>query len=186
MKLIKPTTHFNNELQVVSEPFDFSNPPFDPEEFALALGKKMIAENGVGLAAIQVGYPLRIFAVRSDPVYVCFNPKIVDYSGEQLVAEEGCLSFPGMLVKVKRFEEVRLRFQHVDGKYVTRKFGGLAARVVQHEYDHLDGVVHYNRATRYHRDAALKKWTRAMKAHARAQNINKEDDISKEIASESV
>jgi peptide deformylase len=186
MKLIKPTQHFKNELQVVSQPFDFDNPPFDPAEFAIALGNKMIKENGVGLAAIQVGYPYRIFAVRSDPVYVCINPKIVDLSGKEHLAEEGCLSFPGMLVKVKRFEEVRLRFQHVDGKYITRKFAGLAARVVQHEFDHMDGILHYNRASRYHRDAALKKWERAMKAHARAQKLNKEETARKETVSEPV
>jgi peptide deformylase len=68
-----------------------------------------------------------------------------------------------MKVKVKRYDEVRLRFQHHDGTFITRKFGGLAARVVQHEFDHLDGILHYNRANRFHRDQALNKWERALK-----------------------
>lgn len=173
MKLIQPTQRFNNELSVVSDPFDFSNPPFDAKDFSEALVKKMIKENGIGLAAIQVGVPYRVFAVRTDPIHVCFNPKIVDLSGVEMVSEEGCLSFPGMQVKVKRFDEVRLRFQTFDGKFITRKLAGLAARVVQHEYDHLDGVLFYNRANQFHRDQALRKWERALK---RAPTINTEKE----------
>lgn len=163
MQLIKPTHRFNNELMVVSQPFDFNNPPFDPQEFAVKFAKKMIKENGIGLAAIQVGVPLRIFAVRTDPVYVCFNPKIVDATGELIASEEGCLSFPGLNIKVKRYDEIRLRFQTHDGKFITRKLAGLAARVAQHENDHLDGILFYNRASRIHRDRALDKWERSLR-----------------------
>lgn len=178
MELIKPTQRFNNALTVESTPFDFSRPPFNPQEFAVALGKKMIKENGVGLASIQVGVPFRIFAIRTDPVYVCFNPHIVGTTGELIVAEEGCLSFPGMLIKVKRYEEVRLRFQTHDGKFITRKLAGLAARVAQHEHDHLDGVLFYNRASLYHRDIALRKWERELK---RTSALNSAT-LKKEIA----
>ena len=168
MEVIKPTTRLN-ELAKVSEPFDFSNPPFDPKEFAEALARKMIKENGIGLAAIQVGIPYRIFAIRTDPIFVCFNPRVVDVSGQEIIHEEGCLSFPGMTVKVKRFEEVRLRFQNHDGKFITRKLAGLAARVAQHESDHLDGVLFYNRATPYHREQALRRWERALKRKSAPQ-----------------
>lgn len=176
MQLIKPTQRFNNELTVVSNAFDFDNAPFDPQAFAVALSQKMIKENGIGLAAVQVGYPIRAFAIRTDPVYVCFNPRIVDAGGEQQIAEEGCLSFPGMNIKVKRFEEVRIRFQHVDGKFITRKFGGLAARIIQHEMDHLSGILFYNRANAYHRDVALRKWERTMKRTS-ALNTTKEEKV---------
>jgi peptide deformylase len=164
LEVIKPTSRFKNELTEISLPFDFNNPPFDPKEFAIDLAKRMIKENGVGLAAIQVGVPYRIFAIRTEPTYVCFNPRIVDTGEFQHVAEEGCLSFPGMMVKVKRYDEVRLRFQTHDGKFITRKLGGLAARVAQHEYDHLDGVLFFNRANRFHRERAIKKWEQTRKA----------------------
>jgi peptide deformylase len=173
MKLIKPTQRYDNELTVISKPFDFNAPPFDPQEFAVKLGEKMIRSNGIGLAAVQVGVPYRIFVVRTDPVYVCFNPRIVDVSGEELVDEEGCLSFPGMRIKVKRHDELRLRFQNHDGHFVTRKFAGLASRVTQHEYDHLDGILFYNRASHFHRDKALEKWERALKKE-RTLNTKKE------------
>jgi peptide deformylase len=175
MELIKPTKRFDNELSVVSAPFDFTNPPFDPKSFSEALAKKMIRENGIGLAAIQIGMPYRVFVVRTDPVYVCFNPKIVDLGGEENIMEEGCLSFPGMSVKVKRFDELRLRFQNHDGQFATRKFAGLAARVIQHEYDHLNGILFYNRASRYHRDAALKKWERTLVKKSAPINTQKEN-----------
>jgi peptide deformylase len=167
MEIIKPTQIFNNELSVVSRPFDFNNPPFDPQDFSLALLKKMIKENGIGLAAIQVGVPYRVFAIRTDPAYVCFNPKIVDLSGEITVLEEGCLSFPDLYIKVKRHDEVRLRFQLHDGSFVTRKLAGLAARIAQHEHDHIDGILYYNRASRFHREQKLRKWERNLNKRAK-------------------
>lgn len=179
MKLILPTQRFNNELSVVSDPFDFNNPPFDPQDFAVKFAQKMIKENGIGLAAIQVGVPYRIFAIRTDPVYVCFNPKIVDIGGEITSYNEGCLSFPDMFVKIKRHDEVRLRFQHHDGTYITRKLAGLAARIAQHEYDHLDGVLFYNRASSFHREQALKKWERNLERTAKERaHINSKKEIA--------
>lgn len=177
MQLITPRTSYNNELSVASDPFDFANPPFSPKDFAEALVKIMIKKNGIGLAAIQVGMPYQVFTVRSDPIQICFNPKIVDLSGEEVLADEGCLSFPGMSVKVKRFEEVRVRFQNFEGKFVTRKLAGLAARVVQHEIDHVNGILFYNRANKFHRDQALRRWERALKAHNRAPTINSQKEI---------
>ena len=166
LNLIKPTQRFNNELSIPCQPFDFSNPEFDIEEFTKTLAETMVREDGIGLAANQVGVPYRVFTVRSDPLLVCYNPKIVDLSGEELLGPEGCLSFPGLSVKVKRWEEVRLRFQNYKGTFVTRKFGGLAARVVQHEMDHLDGILFFNRANRYHRDQAFKRLDRTLRKSA--------------------
>jgi len=162
-EIVKPQKRHDNELMVVSRPFEFGNPPFDPELFAKDIATRMIQENGLGLAAIQIGVPYRVFAVRTDPIQVCFNPKIVDASGDFLPAEEGCLSFPNMFVKVKRYDHIRLRFQLHNGAFVTRKFEGLAARIVQHEQDHLDGILFYNRASTFHRDQALRKWERTLK-----------------------
>jgi peptide deformylase len=115
--------------------------------------------NGLGLAAVQVGVPYNIFAMRGNPEnFVCFNPRIVQASEQQIVLEEGCLSYPGLIVKVKRPQHVRVRFQTPNGDTLTKQFTGMTARVFQHEMDHLNGVVYFNRASRYHREKALKKW----------------------------
>lgn len=139
--------------------FDFKNPPFDPIEFSKTLVKFMYDKNGIGLAANQVGVPYRIFAMRGQPEnFVCFNPKIVQPSEMKIELEEGCLTYPNLLVKITRPQHVRVRFTTPNGDTITKQFTGLTARIFQHELDHLDGIIFYNRANRYHRDTALKKW----------------------------
>lgn len=141
------------------EEFDFNNPPFDPIDFAQNLVKFMYDNNGLGIAANQVGTPYRIFAMRGHPEnFVCFNPKIVQPSEAEVVLEEGCLSYPGLLVKIKRPQHVRARFTTPNGDTITRQFTGMTARVFQHEYDHLDGIVFHSKANKFHRDQAMRKW----------------------------
>ena len=155
-------------LTTVCEPFDFKNPPFDPIEFSKELVKFMYERNGIGLAANQVGVPYRIFAMRGQPKnFVCFNPKIVQPSHMKIELEEGCLTYPNLIVKVTRPQHVRVRFTTPNGDTMTRQFTGMTARVFQHELDHLDGIIFYNLANRYHRDTALKKWKRGEKAEMR-------------------
>ena len=117
--------------------------------------------NGLGLAANQVGVPYRVFAMRGSPEnFVCFNPRIVQPSAENIILEEGCLSFPGLIVKVKRPKHIRVRFQTPNGDTKTETFIGMTARVFQHELDHLDGRLYFNRANKYHKEIAMKKWKR--------------------------
>jgi peptide deformylase len=146
-------------LTKVCETFDFLNPPFDPVEFSQELIKFMYSKNGVGLAANQVGVPYRIFAMRAAPEnFVCFNPKIIMPGTDEIVLEEGCLTFPKLLVKIKRPQHIRVRFNTPNGDTLTKQFTGLSARIFQHELDHLDGIVFYNKANRFHREQALKNW----------------------------
>lgn len=162
MNLVK---NDNPVLTVPCEPFDFSNPPFDPIDFAKDLVKCMYDHDGIGIAANQVGVPYRIFAMRAAPEnFVCFNPKVVQPSEAQIVLEEGCLTYPGLYVKIKRPQHVRVRFQTPNGDTLTKQFTGISARIFQHELDHLDGVIFYNRANRVHRDKALNKWRRGIKS----------------------
>ena len=139
--------------------FDFQDPPFDPVEFSHELIKFMYENNGIGLAANQVGVPYRVFAMRASPEnFVCFNPKIVQPSEKTVVLEEGCLSYSGLLVKIKRPEFVRVRFTTPNGDTITKQFVGMSARVFQHEYEHLDGVRFYDNANKFHREQAMRKW----------------------------
>ena len=148
-------------LTSVCQEFDFNNPPFDPIEFAKDLVKHMYDWNGIGLAANQVGVPYRVFAMRGSPEnFVCFNPKVVTFGLEEVVLEEGCLTYIGLLVKIKRPQHIRVRFTMANGETVTRQFTGISARVFQHELDHLNGIVFYKRANRFHKEQAFNKWKR--------------------------
>jgi len=119
----------------------------------------MYERNGLGLSSNQIGVPYRLFAMRGSPQnFVCINPRLIHTSTERVLLDEGCLSFPGMIVKIKRPSEIRVRFQLPNGDTQTHKFTGITARVVQHEIDHLDGILYFNRASRYHREQALRRW----------------------------
>jgi len=146
-------------LTTPTQPFDFANPPGDPQELATAMMQVMNDYKAVGISANQLGIPFSVFVLRGYPTnFVCFNPKIVFYSPELEVEEEGCLSFPGVNVKVKRSKDIRVRFQTPSGQTVTHAFTGLTARAFQHEVDHLEGKMFINRANRVHRDKAMRKY----------------------------
>jgi peptide deformylase len=107
----------------------------------------MIAANGAGLAAIQIASPLRLFIVdgqvaggeENSPPKVFINPEIVAISDEAQTGEEGCLSFPGIYVPVKRGMRARVRARGLDGEVFEAEGEGLFARALQHETDHLNG-----------------------------------------------
>jgi peptide deformylase len=147
-------------LRQICDEFDFVNSPFDPIEFAYNLVKTMHEYNGLGLAANQVGIKYRIFAMKGQPNFCCFNPRIIVPSDEKLYLEEGCLTWPGLAVKVKRSQHVKVRFQTPGGDTLTKTFTGISARVFQHETDYLNGVLFFERATRYHREFAFRRWER--------------------------
>lgn len=145
-------------LKTPCREFNFNEPPLDPIELAQALVKTMYQNNGIGLAANQVGLSYRVFAMRGAPEnFVCFNPKLVQPSEMEIVLEEKCLTYPGLLVKIKRPQHVRVRFTMPNGETVTKQFTGITARIFQHELDHLDGILYFNRANKYHRDQFMKK-----------------------------
>lgn len=125
-----------------------------------ALADDMLATlrdaNGVGIAAPQVYESLSLFIVasRPNPRYpdaplmvpeVVFNPTITDVSEERVQDWEGCLSIPGIRGNVPRHQRIQVRYQNAEGLVVERAFEGFVARVFQHEYDHLYGVVFLDR-----------------------------------------
>jgi peptide deformylase len=152
------------QLTKPTEAFNFADPQVDPVQLAEKLVQVMYDYAGVGLASNQIGIGLSVLAIRGYPEdMVLFNPKIVHYVPEQVVMEEGCLSFPGLVVKIKRSKEIRVRFQGPHGEFFTKPFTGMTARIVQHEIDHLNGVLFYNRASKFHRDQAFRKRVKALK-----------------------
>ena len=118
----------------------------------------MKKNDGLDLSANQVGYPYRVFAVRTDEApLVLFNPRLVDVSDNIIPMKEGCLSFPLLYLNVKRPDRVRIRFQYYDGETTTKQFIGMSARVVQHEYDHMEGKVFLTKASSMETQRALRK-----------------------------
>ena len=114
----------------------------------------MYASRGVGLAAPQVGINLRlmVFNESGDPKdwmgeTVMINPKIIEYSDATDVEQEGCLSFPAIRGDVERSKWIKVEAQNLKGKKFKKKFKGWEARIFQHEYDHLDGMVFIDRLT---------------------------------------
>lgn len=147
LKLISPKEEI---LHTKMEPFDFSNPPMDPVLLANQLITTMNHHNGLGLSANQCGLPYRVFVMRSNPTMVCFNPKIVDRSTEEISLEEGCLSYPLMFVKIKRPILIKVRYTDAYGETHTQKLVGMSARCFQHEFDHLEGINYLRRANPIH------------------------------------
>lgn len=137
--------------------FDFSNPPTDPVQLAKDLAETMIQNKGLGLAANQCGLSYRVFVMNGEQIRCFFNPRIVDVSDEEVVMSEGCLSFPGPFVKIKRPATCRVRYTQPNGETVTEEYGGLSARVIQHEISHLNGRTLKDDSTRFHWEAAIKK-----------------------------
>jgi len=144
-------------LKTKLENFNFYRPQTDPVQLAVDLTETMIANNGLGLSANQVGLPYRVFVITGSQVLACFNPRIVDYSNEEVMLEEGCLSYPNLFIKIKRPASIRVRFELPNGELRNEIFEGLTARVFQHELDHLNGIVHTQRATLYHLDQGKRK-----------------------------
>lgn len=154
--------HNDSILRTPAIDFDFTSPPFDPTEFSKQLIKFVYDNNGLGIAANQVGTQYRIIAMRGSPEnFVCYNPRIITPSDQQVILDESSLTYPGLVVKVKRAQHIRCRFQTPNGDTRTETFTGMSARVFQHLLDHLDGNLFFNKANRYHRDKALNKWRAA-------------------------
>ena len=123
------------------------------------MGRLMIDSIGIGLAATQVGTLNRVLVYRvqqESPVNALVNPVIEWKASEQDTMEEGCLSLPGVVVDVERPLHVRVRAQDEYGEPIEIEASGLEARVIQHEMDHLDGVLILDRTSRDQRKEAVR------------------------------
>jgi peptide deformylase len=121
---------------------------------------------GVGLAGPQVDSPLRIFVtnIEGDQKRVFINPEIVLTSQEQVEFEEGCLSLPRLYLDVVRPESVRMQAWNERGRPFTVEADGFLARVMLHEYDHLEGVLFIDRLSAAKRDKAIAQYRKLSKA----------------------
>lgn len=140
-----------------------------PEDLASLLESTMRNLNGLGLSACQIGYNVRVFSMRTEPDVTIFNPRVVDVSNEVVELEEGCLSFPNLIVKVKRPRLIRARFQLMDGEVRTMKFDGMTARIFQHELDHLNGRLFFDQVSNLKLGMAIRKAAKTGKKYTLGQ-----------------
>ena len=158
MKLIKAPDEF---LEKQVKEFDFST--MDPGEISKNMIDVMHKYKGVGLAANQVGVDAQIFVMgEKDPMTV-INPIITEVGTEKVEMEEGCLSFPGLYMKVSRPSVVSVQYLDIEQKECIIKLEGFHARVFLHEYDHLQGITFDQRVSKMRLEMAKKKQEKILK-----------------------
>jgi peptide deformylase len=123
----------------------------------------MIEANGIGLAANQIGITKRVFVMGSYNIpgfpapFAVFNPRIVEASTEMVTDQEGCLSYPGLFLIVKRPSWIVAEYQNSSGDTIEARFEGYLAKCFQHELDHLDGICFVDKVSQMKLNLAMKK-----------------------------
>ena len=122
----------------------------DVKQLAEDMFETMESASGIGLAAPQIGKSVRMFVVDGSPLEeegmenfrkVFINPEMIDETGEEWAFEEGCLSIPNIREDVSRKEKIRIKYLDEDWNEHEDEFDGMKARIIQHEYDHIEGVL---------------------------------------------
>ena len=149
-------------LRLVSKPVERVDA--DLRRLASDMLETMYDAPGIGLAAVQVGQPIRMLVLDlakddqpKDP-QILINPEIVDRSDDRSIYEEGCLSIPDYYAEVERPAKVRVKYVDRDGKQQEVEADGLLATCLQHEIDHLDGVLFIDHISKLKRDMVVKKF----------------------------
>lgn len=156
MKLIY---HPNPILEQKLTDVNIETPAFDPKELKGQMAEIMLKNNGVGLAACQVDLDQSLFIMGNDPrnILLVMNPMILEHTSETVLEYEGCLSFPGIFVKVQRPKEILVQFRDENMEEQTVKISDYSARVFLHEYDHLQGITFKDRVSKLKWDRAFTK-----------------------------
>lgn len=145
-----------------SEPWDFTKDT-DAEKLEKAMCQFMLDNRGIGLAANQIGITKRVFVMGSYTVpgfpepFALFNPKIIEASKEMILDQEGCLSYPGLYLTVKRPSWIVAEYQNSKGDTIEARFEGYLSKCFQHELDHLDGVCFVDKVSQMKLQLAMKK-----------------------------
>jgi len=148
-------------LDKTVKPFNFDE--LDAVQLSGEMAKIMMDKQGIGLAANQVGVDAQIFVMRPllhpevTKPFAIINPKILEVSEETHTGPEGCLSHPGLVLKVKRPVKLVAQFLDIDAKECILEFSGIDARCFLHEYDHLNGIEFTDRVSKLKLDMAKKK-----------------------------
>ena len=122
----------------------------DRSKLSYTLNENMFHHNGVGLSANQIGIDERVFVMMIDletqETITCFNPKIIKESKDEVVMEEGCLSYPELYLEISRPSSIIVKYENEGKDIFKRRLDGFIARVFQLEYDHMEGIDFTQRA----------------------------------------
>ena len=158
-----PSTHPSLSVPLT----EVTNDQEGREQIQQDLVDTMRAKSGVGLSANQIGISARVFSMYADvkkkDIIVCFNPKIVTMSEEEILMDEGCLSYPGLWLKVRRPEGIEVTYEDAKGELQEKAMFGLEARIFQHEYDHMEGLNFTKRVSKLKMDRAKKRLKKIQK-----------------------
>lgn len=161
--MLKLVTYPNDILTQKLDDFNFIDPVIDPRDLEEQMVKLMYEENGRGLSANQVGINARVFVIKTELLdgvqtpFAVFNPVVIATDPEEVLGEEGCLSFPDLYFKIKRSEHVVAEFFDRDANKCIIRFDGIDARCFLHELDHLDGICFTDKISKLKLNMALKK-----------------------------
>ena len=157
---------------------------YDPKEseyLAYSLAETLKYYGGLGLSANQVGLKHRICVINmGGEIWTMFNPVILEKGLTPATYQEGCLSYPGLYLKVPRSNHIKVRFEAMYGQEVIHEFDGLTAVCIQHEIDHLDGIVYTDQVSPIKLEQAkrkVKKNLKRMKAYAEQHANLAEEEV---------
>lgn len=156
LNLVEPT---DEVMRKPPAPYDFETEGESAPSVASVLFERMKQLGGVGLSANQVGLDMRVFVMGVGETKIAiFNPFIISYGKKEELFNEGCLSYPGIMLSIKRPTKITAAYQDETGKYIEQEFNGLTARVFQHELDHMNGTDYTDRVSKFKLDFAKKKF----------------------------
>jgi len=185
-----------SELKLVpdTDPILFTTPSlfdFSGDEDSVMLSNIMFDRmkelGGIGLSANQVGLNIKMFVMGAgDARMDVFNPEIISVSKTEIAHDEGCLSYPGVYMKIKRPESCTVRYQDNKGTTITQELSGLTARVFLHEYDHMEGKTFKDRVSKLKWDLAyhrmIKRTKKIIRKHTQKQIV----DIANQVKEKNV
>ena len=155
----------NSFLEKQVKAFDIDNPPVDPKELKANMVEVMLNNNGIGLSANQVEFDGQVFVMgdKEDNATICINPQILQHTEETVQDIEGCLSFPGIYVKVTRPKEILAEWHDENLEKQTVKISGYSGKCFLHEWDHLQGITFKDRVSKLKWNMANKKARKLLK-----------------------
>ena len=150
-----------NDNLALTVPLSGCSEDLDRQELKDNLTETMKELHGIGLSASQCGVMERVFIMYSDlkerKIIACFNPRIIEESVEQSLMDEGCLTYPGLWLKVKRPIWIRATWEDTKGTKGEYQLLGLEARIFQHEYDHMEGTNFTKKVSKLRMKMAMKR-----------------------------
>ena len=150
------------------------SPDLDRDDVEEKLLDSMKNYNGIGLSANQIGIMERVFVMYSDvkkrETITCFNPEIVTKSDTEILMDEGCLTYPGLWLKVKRPDGIEVQYEDKSGEIQNQAMFGLECRIFLHEYDHMEGTNFTQKVYKIKLNRALKRRSKMVKRSKLVEN----------------